>query len=61
MQDVPSKHQECFFTVRVTQYRQRLPREVVESPPLEILKRYLDMVQGSWLYLALLEQGCWTR
>lgn len=28
-----------FFTVRVTEQWKRLPREVVESPTLEILKR----------------------
>ena len=38
-----------FFTVRVTEPRHRLPREVVESPSLEILKSHLDMVLGSWL------------
>ena len=38
-----------FFTVRVTKYRNRLPREVVESPSLEIFKSHLDMVLGNWL------------
>ena len=33
--------QKNFFTVRVTEYRNRLPREVVESP-MEILKTHLD-------------------
>ncbi|KFW95368.1 hypothetical protein N336_04559, partial [Phalacrocorax carbo] len=35
-----------FFTVRVTEHCHRLPREVVESPSLEIFKRNLDMVLG---------------
>ena len=39
----------------------RLSREVVESPSLEIFKSHLDMVLGSWLWVALLEQGDWTR
>lgn len=33
--------QKNFFTVRVTERRNRLPREVVESP-MEILKTHLD-------------------
>ena len=31
-----------FFMVRVIDYRNRLPRELVESPSLEILKTHLD-------------------
>jgi len=38
-----------FFTLRVTEYWNRLPREVVESPSLEICKTRLDKVLCSLL------------
>ena len=38
-----------FFTVKVTEHWHRLPREVVESPSLKILKSHLDMDLGNWL------------
>ena len=38
-----------FFTVRMTKHWHRLPREVVESPSLEIFKSHLDMVLGNRL------------
>ncbi|KAK4816345.1 hypothetical protein QYF61_015659 [Mycteria americana] len=38
-----------FFTVRVTEHWHRLPREVVESPSLEIFKSCLGAVLGNWL------------
>ena len=41
--------QRNFFTVRVMEYRNRLPREVVESPSLKIFKTCLDAYLGSLL------------
>jgi len=38
-----------FFPLRVTEHCNRLPREVVESPPLEIFKTHLDNVLCSLL------------
>ena len=46
-----------FFTVRVTEQWHRLPREIVDSPSLEIFKSCLDMVLGNWFYVALLSSG----
>jgi len=50
-----------FFTVRVTKHWHRLPRQVVDSPSLEIFKSHLEMVLGNWLLVALLEQSGWIR
>lgn len=43
-----------FFTLRVTKHRNRLPRDAVESPSLEILKACLDVVLCNLLEVALL-------
>jgi len=45
-----------FFTLRVTEHRNRLPREAVESPSLEIFKTRLDAVLCSLLWVTLLQQ-----
>ena len=37
------------FLLRVTEHWHTLPREVVESPSLEIFKSCLDTVLGNWL------------
>ncbi|KFV76238.1 hypothetical protein N308_01473, partial [Struthio camelus australis] len=38
-----------FFTVRVTEHWNRLPREAVESPSLEIFKPRLDNILSNLL------------
>jgi len=49
-----------FFPLRVTEPWHRLPREAVESPPLEIFKTRLDKVLCSLLWVTLLGQEGWT-
>jgi len=47
--------------VYLTEHWNRLPREAVESPSLEIFKPCLDEVLCSLLCVTLLRQGGWTR
>jgi len=49
------------FTLRMTEHWSRLPREVVESPSLEILKIRLAVFLCNLLQMTLLWQGGWTR
>ena len=45
----------------MTEHWNRLPREAVESPSLEIFKTRLDEVLCSLLKVTLLRQGGWAR
>jgi len=50
-----------FFPLRVTVHWNKLPREAVDSPSLEIFKTPLDKVLRSLLQVTLFQQGGWTR
>jgi len=43
-----------FFTLRMTEHWNRLPRGAVDSPSLEILKAHLDTVLWNLLWVNLL-------
>jgi len=60
-QEAHLKMRKNFLPLRVTEHWNRLPREVVESPSLEIFKTPLDKVLCSLLWVTLLRQGRWTR
>lgn len=60
-QDIPPDDQETLFSVKVTEHWYKLPWEAVGYPLLEIFRNHPDMVLGCLLYMALLEQGHWTR
>jgi len=49
-----------FFPLRVTEHWNKLPREAVEPPSLEIFKTHLDKVLCSLLWVTLLQQRGWT-
>jgi len=51
------KMRKNFFPLRVTEPWNRLPREAVESPFVEMFKPCLDAVLCSLLWVTLLGQG----
>lgn len=55
------EHWVCLHIRKQISTVQRLPREVVESPSLQMLRSFVDMDLGNWLWISLPEQGGWTR
>jgi len=53
IQEIPLRHRKIFI-VSVVRHRNRLPREVVESPCMGILRTQLDTALGMLMSLALL-------
>lgn len=49
------------FTVRVTKHSNRQPKNVVESPPLEVLKTHLDAFLCNLLYGLCFNRGLISR
>jgi len=49
------------FTLRVMEHWHSLPREVINSPSLEIFKTHVDDVLCSLLWVTLLQQAVSTR
>ena len=54
------KMRKTFFPLRGMEPWNRLPREAVESPSLEIFQTRLDAVLCSLLWVTLLQQDGWT-
>lgn len=53
--------EKSFLTVRVPNYWQRFPGQVVVSPSSEIFKTHLDVILCNLLKVTLFEQGSWAR
>lgn len=49
------------FTVRMAEHWNRLPRHLVESPSVEIVKSCLDTILSNMLWGTMLEQRGWTK
>lgn len=56
IEDSLSESEWNFFSLRVAEQWNRLPRKVMDFPSLEIFKIWLDMVLNNLLWMPLLEQ-----